>query len=281
MHEPYTYLNGLTVGDLEDLLADISVYKDIDLERNGDFWADIVVIVEDELTKLRKMDARSQYEVAAERRQGINKAVADDVQKVFEGKTSGQLSALQKSIEAKLAQRKEGVDVSYWESLLSQLKAHLARARLRDRHKDNLRKKLQLLKAEQSTKDKEEFKEPVAGPSTEVKKEEPNSSSEDEGSSKTGRGECAIHRENPRELLKVRDFDADQRRLQVQEEKRHDPAVSRYNSGGYSPVYIPFDNLEPGTIVVGEAEDESRRAEDRKRSLRGGKVCITNHIEFP
>ncbi len=39
--------------------------------------------------------------------------------------------------------------MGYWESLLSQLKAHLARARLRDRHSENLRKKLELLKAEQ------------------------------------------------------------------------------------------------------------------------------------
>ena len=42
------------------------------------------------------------------------------------------------------------MDVSYWESLLSQLKAHLARARLRDKHKDHLRQKLELLKAEQA-----------------------------------------------------------------------------------------------------------------------------------
>jgi hypothetical protein len=51
--------------------------------------------------------------------------------------------------------RSEGVDVGYWESLLSQLKAHLARARLRDRHSENLRKKLELLKAEQQGGDGE------------------------------------------------------------------------------------------------------------------------------
>ena len=27
MHEPYTYLNGLTIDDLEDLLVDINVYR--------------------------------------------------------------------------------------------------------------------------------------------------------------------------------------------------------------------------------------------------------------
>ena len=33
MHEPYTYLNGLTIKDLEDLLVDIRVYEEIDLNR--------------------------------------------------------------------------------------------------------------------------------------------------------------------------------------------------------------------------------------------------------
>lgn len=96
MHEPYTYLNGLTVHDLEDLLVDIKTYERLDLDRNRDFWNDIVVIVEDELSKLRKMDTgKTEYELAAERRQGINQAVAQDVQKVFEGKSASQLAQLQ------------------------------------------------------------------------------------------------------------------------------------------------------------------------------------------
>ena len=64
----------------------------------------------------------------------INKAVARDVQGVFKGKTVEQLDMLQKSIEQKLKERAEGVDIGYWESLLSQLKAHSARGRLRDKH---------------------------------------------------------------------------------------------------------------------------------------------------
>merc|ERR1711972_856308 len=90
-----------------------------------------------------------------ERREGINKAVARDVQGVFKGKTVGQLDALQKSIERKLKERAEGVDIGYWESLLSQLKAHSARGRLRDRHHENLRNKLAQLKAEQVEKQAE------------------------------------------------------------------------------------------------------------------------------
>lgn len=41
------------------------------------------------------------------------------------------------------------LDIGYWESLLSQLKAHMARARLRDNHQELLKKKLYNLKLEQ------------------------------------------------------------------------------------------------------------------------------------
>lgn len=68
-----------------------------------------------------------------------------------------QLSQLQLGIEAKLRQRSEGVDIGYWESLLSQLKAHSARGRLRDMHQGNLRDKLAQLKAEQLSKAGEEY----------------------------------------------------------------------------------------------------------------------------
>ncbi|XP_017480331.1 PREDICTED: cactin-like, partial [Rhagoletis zephyria] len=57
-----------------------------------------------------------------------------------------QLNELRTKIENKTISRSDAVDISYWESLLSQLKAHMARARLRDKHHENLRKKLNILK---------------------------------------------------------------------------------------------------------------------------------------
>lgn len=41
---------------------------------------------------------------------------------IFKGKTGAQLEALQTQIEQKISGRHDGVDVGYWESLLSQLK---------------------------------------------------------------------------------------------------------------------------------------------------------------
>ena len=243
MHEPYTYLNGLTVSDLEDLLVDIDVYEKIDLDRNREFWADIITIVHDELHKLRKMDMKGQYEEAAERRQGINKAVADDVQGVFKGKSSDQLSQLQLQIETKLSQRAEGVDVGYWESLLSQLKAHLARARLRDKHSENLRRKLQLLKAEQGNVSSSEAAQDVAGPS----------------SSQASVTSSAEENEEEEETMEV----------------AHDiisPALEEYGCGNYSPKYITLDDLEPGTIVMTEGEEVAKREIDQDRAKKGSKV---------
>lgn len=143
MHEPYTYLNGLQSQDLEDLLEDIKVYKELENNANQAYWEDVQTIVLDELSKLRRLAAPDA------RRDGVHQAVADDVTQIFKGKTGAQLEALQTQIEQKISGRHDGVDVGYWESLLSQLKAHMSRARLRDRHQTNLRRKLQLLKQEQ------------------------------------------------------------------------------------------------------------------------------------
>eukprot|EP00095_Tigriopus_kingsejongensis_P011715 snap_masked-scaffold452_size166894-processed-gene-0.18 protein:Tk11715 transcript:snap_masked-scaffold452_size166894-processed-gene-0.18-mRNA-1 annotation:"Uncharacterized protein C19orf29" len=245
MHEPYTYLNGLTLGDLEDLLVDIRVYMGMDLERNHPYWQDIIVIVEDELHKLQKLDATSQYELAAERRQGINQAVAADIQGVFKDKSSLQLEALQKSIETKLTQHGDGLDLNYWESLLSQLKAHLARARLRDQHKANLKKKLEMLKAEQ-------------------KKDEGDSDLQVKAESSQNAASTTSEPMEPEE--EIRDY------LPAPEDDVEDRCEADYRSGGYSPVYRRMDDLDLGTMVIDQAEDEGRRRVDQTKVLKGGKV---------
>ena len=62
MHEPYTYLRGLHLKDLEDLIEDIKVYKELEKGKNLDYWNDITIIVEDELQKFRKLQ-QSDYQV--------------------------------------------------------------------------------------------------------------------------------------------------------------------------------------------------------------------------
>uniref|UniRef100_A0A452G8T8 Splicing factor Cactin n=1 Tax=Capra hircus TaxID=9925 RepID=A0A452G8T8_CAPHI len=147
MHEPYTFLNGLTVADMEDLLEDIQVYMELEQGKNADFWRDMTIITEDEISKLRKLEASGKG--PGERREGVNASVSSDVQSVFKGKTYSQLQVIFQGIEGKIRAGGPNLDMGYWESLLQQLRAHMARARLRERHQDVLRQKLYKLKQEQ------------------------------------------------------------------------------------------------------------------------------------
>ena len=160
--------------------------------------------------------------------------MASDVQDVFKGKTSDQLSQLQVQIERKLSQRTEGVDVGYWESLLSQLKAHLARARLRDKHSESLRRKLELLKNEQG----------IGSPDQDQ--------------------EAAIEDEE----VKEENFEIDENQEEIKTDSADETTVDNtplldYATGSYSPQYLSQEDLEPGTIVMTDKEEENKREMDQ------------------
>lgn len=86
-------------------------------------------------------------EHAGDRREGINQSVLQDVGIMLKNKTYDQLVELEKSIKKKINDE-TGIDIGYWESLLAQLKAHMARARLRERHKKLMQDKFSSLKKE-------------------------------------------------------------------------------------------------------------------------------------
>ncbi|XP_029561472.1 cactin [Salmo trutta] len=147
MHEPYTFLNGLTVTDMDDLLEDIKVYMELEQGKNVDYWRDMTTITEDEISKLRKLEASGKG--PGDRRDGINTSVSTDVQIVFKGKTYSQLQALNLNMETKIRAGGSNLDIGYWESLMQQVRVYMGRARLRERHQDVLRQKLFKLKQEQ------------------------------------------------------------------------------------------------------------------------------------
>lgn len=251
MHEPYTYLRGLHVKDLEDLIEDIKVYKELERGKNLDYWNDITVIVEDELHKLRKLE-RSEYEVAVGRREGIHESVAKDVTAIFKGKTAAQLEALQLQIEAKITGKPEGVDIGYWESLLSQLKAHMARARLRDRHQENLRKKLEVLIAEQGVARTENETE-----GTQVQTEHSTRQDAHPSTATTAKSDDTQSEEDDEAVTAADDLLSE--------------SFCEYESGGYSPKYIPYSQLEPGTLVTLEEDDNQRLEYARNQVLNTGR----------
>ncbi|XP_052755980.1 cactin [Galleria mellonella] len=252
MHEPYTYLNGLQMQDLEDLLEDIKVYKELENNVNQSYWEDVQTIVVDELSKLRRLAAPDA------RRDGVHQAVADDVTQIFKGKTGSQLEALQIQIEQKISGRRDGVDIGYWESLLSQLKAHMARARLRERHQHNLRRKLQLLKQEQGVAQPADQQPPQQPhhhhPHHPHKTESPDRERAEEaasGGGEAGEEESAAAAEEAAE-----------------EEEEEAACAALYAAGRYSPARLAAGALSPGTLLVEPAHDDQRVAFLRAALLR-------------
>lgn len=248
MHEPYTYLNGLGIKDLEDLLEDIKVYIELEKGHNHEYWEDLTVIVQDELQKLKKLVMGGEYQATVGRREGIHQSVARDVTEIFRGKTTVQLEELRKKIESKIDNKCDGVDIGYWESLLSQLKAHMARARLKDKHQDNLRLKLEQLKQEQDpSKELQQHNDPQ--PST--SKSAFESTTKDDS------------RENSADDDDIADSPAEDTTEKVLAD-----CFTLYEQGQYSPVYIAEDTLDKDIKIVNEDEDESAIETLRSRLLQ-------------
>eukprot|EP00795_Rhopilema_esculentum_P006206 gene6206-11611_t len=251
MNEPYSVLVGLSIEDLEDLLEDIKVYKQLEQGHNAEFWKDMTVVAKDELEKLKAKrqegDLRNQREV-------INTAVRADVTSIFKGKTHGQLVAMQKQIKEKISAGGP-IDIGYWESLLQQLKAFIARAQLKERHQQKLREKLAELK-KQSVNESDSDSEPSykhessprdsPGPSRQqeaspaerkdLPTEEPNEDKEKEveGNEKEVEGK----------EKEVEGKDGKPNVTQRSEEEMAVEAYQTYEAGSYSPRLIPFQDVE-------------------------------------
>ncbi|KAF9820523.1 hypothetical protein SFRURICE_009942 [Spodoptera frugiperda] len=272
MHEPYTYLNGLQSQDLEDLLEDIKVYKELENNANQAYWEDVQTIVLDELSKLRRLAAPDA------RRDGVHQAVADDVTQIFKGKTGAQLEALQTQIEQKISGRHDGVDVGYWESLLSQLKAHMSRARLRDRHQTNLRRKLQLLKQEQGVQPVQQ--DQAVQPEQQDQAVQPEQQEQAVQSVQQELAEQSEQQEQPvQPAQQEQELQAAQHSQELQaaagaqqsagggawDEGGAAACVALYEAGRYSPAPLAPAALEPGTLLTEPAHDAQRLAYLRAR----------------
>lgn len=264
--EPYKCLNGLRLSELEDLLADIKVFMELDTRKNLIYWQDMQIIVEDELAKLKNYGAKT-----VERREGINQAVTNEVTSVFIGKSPAQLATLQSQIETKIASGAEGIDVSYWETLLSKLKAHMAKARLKEKHDENINNKLKEMREKQGIKKaKDQVKDEATEDSAIIKTEHVEGDLEQPEAGSSGHQTMAT------------DCGGDQDDDDEEEEEEveyYDPLVAAkesYISGGYSPTYISPTQLDAATVFVDPDEDIKRLIDQRNRVLHGGVVNISN-----
>ncbi|KAK2490519.1 hypothetical protein MC885_021110 [Smutsia gigantea] len=260
MHEPYTFLNGLTVADMEDLLEDIQVYMELEQGKNVDFWRDMTIITEDEISKLRKLEASGKG--PGERREGVNASVSSDVQSVFKGKTYSQLQVIFQGIEGKIRAGGPNLDMGYWESLLQQLRAHMARARLRERHQDVLRQKLYKLKQEQGVESEPLFpilKQEPQSPSHSLEPEEPaptppGPSSEGGAAEPEAEGGAPPEGEAEGEAV-------------LMEEDLIQQSLDDYDAGKYSPRLLTAHELPLDAHVL-EPEEDLQRLQLSRQQLQ-------------
>ncbi|XP_075720221.1 splicing factor Cactin isoform X2 [Rhinoderma darwinii] len=247
MHEPYTFLTGLTVSDLDDLLEDIQIYMELEQGKNVDFWRDMTTITEDEISKLRKLETTGKG--PGERREGVNASVSTDVQAVFKGKTYSQLQVISQGIESKIKAGGPNLDIGYWESLLQQLRAYMARARLRERHQDVLRQKLFKLKQEQGVESEPLF--PII-------KQEPDSPderqiTEEPLSEQPGSSAAAAAPEESKEAPAEEGGES-----VLMEEDLIQQSLNDYDAGRYSPKLLTNQELPFDAHVVDFEEDQQR-----------------------
>ncbi|KAK1879772.1 Cactin [Dissostichus eleginoides] len=262
MHEPYTFLNGLTVTDMDDLLEDIKVYMELEQGKNVDFWRDMTTITEDEISKLRKLEASGKG--PGDRREGINTAVTIDVQTVFKGKTYSQLQALHLNIETKIRAGGSNLDIGYWESLLQQVRVYLARARLRERHQDVLRQKLFKLKQEQGVESEPLF--PIIKEEARSGDEDTEGDDEEAGPSTSGAGKS---NEEGGEEGDKKDEEKESEVVEavLTEEDLIQQSQSEYDSGRYSPTLLTSSEL-PLDSHTTTAEEDTARLELARQQLQ-------------
>ncbi|XP_007436914.1 cactin [Python bivittatus] len=261
MHEPYTFLNGLTVSDMEDLLEDIQVYMELEQGKNVDFWRDMTIITEDEIAKLRKLEASGKG--PGERREGVNASVSSDVQSVFKGKTYNQLQVIYQGIEGKILAGGPNLDIGYWESLLQQLKAYMARARLRERHQDVLRQKLYKLKQEQGVESEPLF--PII-------KKEPSSPDAASSSHRLEPEENAPTQPGPSSMESGTEPEAEAKaegdgEAVLIEEDLIQQSLDDYDAGKYSPRLLTSHELPFDAHVV-EADEDLQRLQLSRQQLQ-------------
>lgn len=249
MHEPYAILVGLSQVDLGDLIEDMKLYIEIDEGKNQQFWKDMLTVTRNEAKKLKKLDPGK--DKLHERRETINSSVNSDIEKIFRGKTSAQLTALRSQINQKITGG-GAVDIGYWESLLQELNVYMAKSRLREKHQIMLKQKLQKLKQEaivetpSTAVEEEEFAVDKSDDEANVKESETATLSED------GNDPEKANEEEEEEEEKTKQEKSQE--IVYTEEELIERAYKAYEEGQYNPTLIRFSDVDQEKLVDPETD---------------------------
>lgn len=154
INEPYMVFKGLTVKEMEELRDDIKMHLDLDrtTPTHIEYWEALLVVCDWELAEARKKDALDRARVRGEEppaellaeERGLHSSIETDVRNLLDGKSYGELEALQSQIESQMRSGTAKV-VEYWEAVLKRLHIYKAKACLKEIHTKMLRKHLERL----------------------------------------------------------------------------------------------------------------------------------------
>jgi len=146
----------------------------------------------------------------------------------------------------------------------------MARARLRERHQENLRKKLLQLKQEQGVLQTDTPIFPI------VKREDDGVDDVRPGTSRDTAGHHPPHDDEDSQGSLSQDAAGPPSNEEVDPIQQ---AITEYNSGRYSPVLLQSSDLQPGTLLLDPTEDEERMEFARKQFQKTGTVAPLNVAE--
>ncbi|KAL7073274.1 hypothetical protein ACQ4LE_007179 [Meloidogyne hapla] len=274
LDNPLSYIPKNSIDDLEDLIADIGVYRMIDGQKNAAFWDDIETISKSMLKKLVETRRRSSDSGT------VHSSVQEEVLKIFRGKSYSDLQHLQNQIMAKIRNASKGTDVSYWESLLDQLGPYMAKQRLGENYAHIQQLWLKKIREEQMNEMdtlKEENSETNLSNFVDQKSKELIFSSKDSETvwkSNTSMEELRREVEETRFVLPfpLEDFqkledEVKEHHFQQIDSKGHMKQFSLkcYEYGRYSPTYGSESHIMPGIEILDESDDAKKLQEARKK----------------
>jgi len=152
MQEPYAIFAGLSIEDVEDLFEDIKVYKQMEQDSNPEFWEDMRKVAEYELERKTRFRSLANKKLPPAVRRaldiGITRQVEEQIVELLRKKTVDELERMQEGIKRKVVVESSvgGIDASYWERMVVESDAALAKARLRAMHQQYLEDKLLILR---------------------------------------------------------------------------------------------------------------------------------------
>nr|GLL49045.1 cactin [Ipomoea trifida] len=162
INEPYMVFKGLTMKEIEELQEDIKMHLDLDraTETHVQYWEALLVVCNWELSEARKRDAMDRARVRGEHlppelqaeERGLHSSIETDVKLFLQGKSYGELEALQVNIETQMRSGTAKV-VEYWEAVLKRLQIFKAKACLKEINAKMLRKYLDQLETPSERKE--------------------------------------------------------------------------------------------------------------------------------